>query len=122
MVTVNFQPDQLVVITFSGNVTSADVEEAWASFANSKFSSEHDVIVDARGAIIDFPVVEVVSIVSRRDDNLRGATGITCFLVDSELARAVVTMVRGILARDSRWHFVADLDEARSRIAARRSA
>lgn len=122
MVTVEFQDDRLVVITFTGSVRAVDIEQAWASFADPRYSGEHDVIVDASLATIDFPVDAVTGIIDRRDAPLKGAYGITCFIAGSHLKQAAIHMVRDILGREARWHFVRDFDEARARIADRRAA
>ena len=121
MVEVEFRDDCIVFIRFQGTVSLDDVDMAWSTMGDERFSDQHDVIADCRGARAGFSMAALPDIISRRDRSRASARGVTCFVVDSHFTRAVVNMVRLLLERDARWRPVASLQEAEEMIRARRA-
>lgn len=122
MVTAEFLDEHVLLVTLDGHVSAADLEGAWATLGDPRFSERHDVIVDVREASVGFSAREVPDIVRRRDRLPHGAQGITCFVTRSHFARAVIRMLKGLLLREARWQVVPDIETAHSRIRARRAA
>ena len=120
MVTVEFQQDHVLMVTFSEQVSAEDVERAWSALGEPAFTAEHDVIVQTSGASIGFSVVDIPPIIRRRDRLPADAKGITCFVADLHLAAAVVRLIEGLVLRKARWHVVPDVASARALIQQRR--
>ena len=120
MVSVEFRDDNVLMVRLSGAVTAMDVDRGWSALADPSFSAEHDVIVDASWASIGFSAADIPPIVSNRDQLPPNANGITCIVVKSHLAAAVVGVVSSLVMRDTRWQVVSDLDTAYERIHHRR--
>jgi len=120
MVSIEFRDDNVLMVRFSGQISAADVDRAWSALLDPSFSAEHDVIVDASDASIGFSAAQIPPIVRRRDQLPAGAKGITCFVVQSQLAKAVVAVVKALVLRDARWQVVDDLDTAHKLIRERR--
>ena len=120
MVTVEFQQDDVLMVTFSEQVSAEDVDRAWAALGEPDFTVEHDVIVHTSGASIGFSAVDIPPIIRRRDRLPADAQGITCFVTDLHLAAAVVRLIEGLVLRNARWHVVPDISSARALIEQRR--
>ena len=124
MVDIEFTDNQLLIVRFTGDVTIADIESAWQSLADPRFTRDHDVVVDGRTASVSFSLDKVRAVIARRDALPEGARGITCFITGSGFASAAVDMVKDLLRpiRQANWHLVQNFDEALAKIEARRAA
>lgn len=120
MVRLSFQDDRILMIVLSGQVSSEDVDQAWAALGDSEFSNEHDVVVDMRQASIGFSAADIPAIIRHRDQLPSNAQGITCFIAQSHLAGAVINLVKGLVPRRTRWYVVSDIEAAMARIRRRR--
>lgn len=120
MVTAEFIHENVLLVTLDGHVSAADLEDAWATLGDPRFSERHDVIVDVSKASVGFSAREVPDIIRRRDRLPHDAQGITCFVTQSHFAQAVIRMLKGLLLRDARWQVVPDIETAHDRIRERR--